>query len=1222
MVHATRTRAAAAPALLAMLAAGLVTSHLVPASAATAAEAPSPVLRYEIDSDDVSSGTITDSSGHGLDGTLVNPGTAALAAGADGGQALQLPGGAPSSNGAFIRLPRAVLEGRTDLTVTMRVRWNGGTSAWQRLFDLGRDSGRYLFATPRAGDGRLRTAITTGGGGAEAQVSGSAALPAESWKTVTVTLDTAADRITTYLDSAAIGSAVTTVTAGELLDDAAFSGYIGKSFYPDPLLAGAVDDVAVYAEALTAQEVVEVTGVQPPTPTALQQTSFDVRTTVGTPPPLPPSVQSEFSDGYARPVPVSWEQVPPEKYAQRGTFTVAGTAAGRPVTASVTVIREGELTIDLGTDTGDFHGGAAGSLYGLYGPGVPTNNLIEGMNLRTVATKGQDGAQHPGSDALEVVKPLADSTGGDVYVRTTDYYRGFPYQWPGDTPEKKLSGYMEVLERQLDQVLQLDPQYRDNIVIEPFNEPEGNMFGTGEWSYDGVSWLDDPTDYFRAWDQAYARIKQKLPDVRVSGPNTSVLFGQVRGFLEHAVEAGTVPDIITWHELSHPEQVRTSVARYRAWESEVFAGTPHEGTELPINVNEYAFNYHTSVPGQMVQWMSAIEDSKIDAMMAYWNIIGNMSDSTVQANRANGQWWLFNAYAGMTGHTVKVSPPYPGQNYTLQGVAALDETKRQARAIIGGAGGKAWIQFANVPALLGTNVHAWIREIPWTGQIGDSAQPRLVAERNLPVKDGAVVLDFGGELPALAESSAYEIVLTPAGEGRQTSVVPDLWTGSYEAEDAAYTGSGYSRNGPEGSPQDVSKFYTSGRYNVGGLRTGSDGVLDFTVDVPEDGRYDLSVFANSLNTFPAVQEQGPTNVFVRVDGGQEQELFLPLGYKWVVWDHADTAVQLTAGRHVISLAARSLDGTRATKGDAIIDRIAVRLPNPAASTAGYEAELAELDGGRPVYSGLRAAGPSQPVSGSGVAELTKGDVATFWVYAAEDGEATIGVDALEGRLRVAVNGHDVLTTNGSGRAAVSMSGGVNKVTVTGLSGRSRLDRLDVTPTRGKMPARSYEAEAAGLDGSVQKVPLSLASGGSAIDGIGGVPGNENRLTFQVHVDRAGAYAMRVRYSNPEQSPQTHYNPDPLARRADISVNRADPVEVLFPHSFHQNNFWELTVPVRLAKGANTIAFASEELPNFDGTTYASQTWPGILLRSRYAPAIDKIVIAPLSAPLSAPLRRR
>src|SRR5699024_11388542 len=82
------------------------------------------------------------------------------------------------------------------------------------------------------------------------------------------------------------------------------------------------------------------------------------------------------------------------------------------------------------------------------------------------------------------------------------------------------------------------------------------------------------------------------------------------------------------------------------------------------------------------------------------------------------------------------------------------------------------------------------------------------------------------------------------------------WSASYEAEDATYEGSGYSLNGPEGSPDNVQDFYTSGGYNVGGLRTGSDGSLTFDVDVPEDGTYDLSVFANSLNTDEAVEDEG------------------------------------------------------------------------------------------------------------------------------------------------------------------------------------------------------------------------------------------------------------------------------------------------------------------------------------------------------------------------------
>ncbi|MFF0081983.1 LamG-like jellyroll fold domain-containing protein [Streptomyces canus] len=1194
------------------LGAGLLAA---PAVSAHAAEAPGPAARYTFDQDDLASGKITDSSGNGLTASLVNGSTAQSVAGTDGGKALALPGGAPTSDGAYVRLPREVVGDASDLTVSARVKWSGDTSSWQRIFDLGTDTTKYLFSTPYNGNGLFQTSVTTGGGGAETQVRGYAPLPADAWRTVTVTLDTTAGRLTTYLDGVAVSSAATAIKAKDLLSGSATAaGYIGKSLYPDPLLKGAVDDFAVWHSALTAEQVAGLVGAVP-TLQELSKTSFDVRTTDGTAPTLPSAVRATFSDGYDRDTPVTWDAVPPEKYAEPGTFTVAGTAAGRAVRANVTVVREGQLTVDLGSDTGAFHGGASGTLYGVYGPDVPTNNLIEGMGLRTVSTKAQDGPQHPGADALDVVKPLADSTDGDVYIYMTDIHRGFPYEWPGDTPAEKLKLYEEKIAKQVDQVLQLPKQYQDNIVFVPFNEPEGNMFGTGQWSYNKVSWLSDPDDYFAAWDSAYKLIKTKMPDARIAGPNTSILYDQVKGFLTHALAAGTLPDVITWHELSHPEAVRASVAKYRVWEKELFKGTDREGTQLPVNINEYAFNYHTSVPGQMIQWVSAIEESKVDADIAYWNIDGNLSDSAVQSNRGNGQWWLLHSYASMSGHTVAVTPPFPGENYTMQGVATLDQKKKQARLLFGGSTGKGHITFSNVSKkLFGDRVHAWVREIEWSGQVGDSSGPKLLTETNLKVADdGTVTVDFGADaLPKLKESSAYEIVLSPAGKAAKTQSPPVRWQGSYEAEDAAHTGSGYSKNGPEGSTSDVSKFYTSGGYDVGGLRTGSDVTLDFTVDVPEDGTYDLSVFANSLNTFDKVKEQGPTNVFLRVDGqaGSEQQLYLPLGYKWVVWDHTDTKVKLTKGKHTLTLAAKSLDGKRVTKGDAIVDRLTLALPAASAGTQVYEGELAWLSGGaQPVYTL-----PERAATGSGAARLAKGQTATFWVYSPADREATLEVDTLGGTgARLSVNGHDVLRlAKDRSSVAVSLSGGVNKVTLTGGSSATLVDRLTVTPTEGALKARTYEAQDAVLAGSATLTPLALATDGTAITGIGGDPGNGNTATFTVTADRAGLYALRVRYSNPEQSEATHYNPDPLARHADISVNGGEARRVGFPHSFHEDNFWELTVPVTLKKGQNTIAFRSEELPNFDGTTYASETFPGVLLRSRYAPLIDRITVAPYS----------
>jgi len=1203
--RAPRRTAVALSTTLALAAGTVGGGTALPAAAAT----PEPDLHYTMD--DVVGSTVPDASGNGLDGTVTG---SASVVDVDGDPALELAGG---TGGGYVTVPRGALDGATDLTVSTRVRWDGTGGAWQRVYDLGTSTSRYLFTTPSAGDGRLRTAITTNGGGGEAQVTGYGPLRAGDWVTLTTTLDTAADRVTTYLDGVAVASAPTTLAASDLLTAGATSaGYIGRSFYADPLLDGAVDDFRVYRSALTAEQVAELVGDDVPTATGLSDDTFEVRTTLGVAPELPAGVRGAFSDGYDREVPVTWDEVAPEQYASTGTFTVSGDAAGNAVTAEVTVHR-GELRVDLGTDTGEFLGGASGLLYGLYGDGMPTDNLIEGMNVRTVATKAQDGAQHPGSDALEVVKPLADATDGDVYLRVTDYYRGFPYQWPGDTPEEKLADYARVLDEQLTKIGTLDPEYRDNIVIEPFNEPEGNMFGTGQWSLDRTSWLDDPTDYFAAWDETYRTIKAAYPDMRIAGPGTSVLYGQVKGFMEHTAEVGTVPDIITWHELTHPQAIRESVETYRGWEAEVFAGTELEGTELPVNVNEYAFNYHTSVPGQMIQWISAIEDSKIDAMIAFWNINGNLSDSAVQQNRGNGQWWLYNAYAHMSGHTVEVTPPFPGENYTLQGVSTLDEERAVSRTILGGSDGAAPVELVNVPSdVFGDEVRAFVREIPWTGQLGDSEQPRHLAELTLPVVDGKVVVEFDGEtLPQLEESSAYEIVVTPAGAGDSTTATPTTWQGSYEAEDAEHTGTGYSRNGPEGSPSDVGKFYTSGGYDVGGIRTGSDVVLDFEVTVPQDGTYDLSVFANSLNTYASVQDQGPTNAFVRVDGEHEQEIHLPLGYKWVVWDHADTTVDLTAGTHTISLAARSVEGSGATQGDAIVDRITLSLANPEATTAVYEAELATSDGGDAVYTAPDGVEPGD-ISGAGGVELAEGETATFWVYGARDAEASLGVDLLGGGTgTVTVNDRDVLDLAKAQEVAVHLEGGVNKVTVTGGATPVVLDRLTVAPGEGALETSEHQAEDAELAGSATVVDLSLAEGGQAVAGVGGEPGNDSALTFHVDAAEAGPHAVVVRFSNPEQVDGTHYNPNPVARHADVSVNGGPDERFAFVPTFHANSFWERTVVLDLAEGENTIRLRSEEATNWDGETYASETWPADYnLRADEAPIVDRITVSPLAAP--------
>jgi hypothetical protein len=217
-----------------------------------------------------------------------------------------------------------------------------------------------------------------------------------------------------------------------------------------------------------------------------------------------------------------------------------------------------------------------------------------------------------------------------------------------------------------------------------------------------------------------------------------------------------------------------------------------------------------------------------------------------------------------------------------------------------------------------------------------------------------------------------------------------------------------------------------------------------------------------------------------------------------------------------------------------------------------------------------------------------------------------------------VNGVDVGTVGRSTTKQVFLSGGVNKVEVVGTGGSLRVDRVVIGSAVDAQASVSYEAEAASITGPAVVRDLSLASGGKAVGSIGGGRSGDSSVTFpDIQAKADGTYALTFRYSNEEQSPATHYNPDPLARHADVTVNGVTQ-RVLFPHTFHQNQLWDLSIPVDLRKGANVISITSRELPGFDGKTYLSDTFPGVLLTSQYAPNLDRITITPfVSSPTAA-----
>jgi hypothetical protein len=463
---------------------------------------------------------------------------------------------------------------------------------------------------------------------------------------------------------------------------------------------------------------------------------------------------------------------------------------------------------------------------------------------------------------------------------------------------------------------------------------------------------------------------------------------------------------------------------------------------------------------------------------------------------------------------------------------------------------------------------------------------------------------------------AYEIILSPGGTG---SATPADGTSplSYAAANATMTGTGWNIN-TEGTPSNLGGFATYADQDVGGLRTGSSTVITFNVNVPHTGDYLMRVFDGS--DAQASDVSGPTNIFARVDNGPPTEIWLPDAYNWVIWNYGPAQLHLTAGAHTISLSTVGANGA-ATTGDAIIDKIDL-TPQSASGAVIYEAEQAQLD------HGAHADYTRQGQSGAGVADIGRGQGVTFWVYSAADGYSDLAFRSRgQGTAGVSVNGLPLSgdLPSGGGRSwstqtdRVYLGAGINKVVVSGSGGAVTLDKLTATPPAAAAAGaassvHTYQAENAALAGTAKVATGYSQANGSVVTGVGG--GGANSLTFTVQAPTAGTYGMTARYANNQGIIANHYNPDLFTAPADISVNGGRTFHVNFANTFDWNQFWNLTVPVKLHAGTNTIKFIANPQYNWDSTTIGtiySGSDIGDPLRSQTAPNIDQITLAPFQA---------
>ncbi len=216
------------------------------------------LTRYDLEGDTL------DSSGNGNHATAT--GSPTFVAGQIG-QAIDLDG-----VDDYVTIPSGVVSGVDSLTVATWVNWDGGGN-WQRIFDFGDSTSRYMFLSPSSGGNTLRFAISNGKG---EKITETTALATGTWVHVAVTLNVFTT--TLYVNGVAVATNDASINPTGF-DFTPLNNYIGKSQFSDPLFNGRIDDFRIYNYALTASQINDVMQgsdtLPPAAPTGLGATAGD-----------------------------------------------------------------------------------------------------------------------------------------------------------------------------------------------------------------------------------------------------------------------------------------------------------------------------------------------------------------------------------------------------------------------------------------------------------------------------------------------------------------------------------------------------------------------------------------------------------------------------------------------------------------------------------------------------------------------------------------------------------------------------------------------------------------------------------------------------------------------------------------------------------------------------------------------------------------------------------
>jgi hypothetical protein len=405
------------------------------------------------------------------------------------------------------------------------------------------------------------------------------------------------------------------------------------------------------------------------------------------------------------------------------------------------------VTVDFGTVVGTATHAGAGFLYGLNQDGTgPSDALLSPLGV-TSARGG--GARLPGHGWLgdgytagtgyrtRITSALAQVRRLGAYHASYDLLVsdlwGADTEQPGNTVYPCANGDCTNWTSFVDRVV-ADVQASGLAVrYDVWNEPDG----TGFWP-PGVN----TAQYFQMWDTAVREIRRLVPSARIVGPGLSGWNpGALGTFLDHAKAAGTLPTTLDWHFSGLPVN-DAQTAR------SMLASRGITGIDLSMNEYLFAGDQHA---GYQAWYLTQLAKSGISrANHAIWSdccVAGTLDSVLVRDGsgtlRPTGQWWVYKAYADVSGQLVAVN----NNGGSTDAVAAKNGT-----VLLGDRTGNTGTVTAVLNGLTGRN-QVTVQRIPDQGPLD---QPLTVSSQT--VSGGTARIS----IPWTASTDAYVLKISPA----------------------------------------------------------------------------------------------------------------------------------------------------------------------------------------------------------------------------------------------------------------------------------------------------------------------------------------------------------------------------------------------------------------------------------------------------------------------------